>query len=202
MKYLDCYNDDYIKEMFKKIDSRDEIYNHGLRHALNVVENIEKLGRLLEIDSEELNYLKIAGYLHDIGRYESNDNHQLFSRDFVLKHVRSKIDSNWLDRISLAIEKHHEKENVGDLSLFEHIVLFADKMDFSYKRLKYDVECFENNILSIDFEIRDNKFLVICKCKRYFSNKELEECVNYQKVLKRVKEFANKLNLHYEVNLI
>lgn len=199
MKYIDLISDTSINELFDKIDSRDDVYNHGMKHALNVVDNIDKLGKLLNINSEELNYLKIAGYLHDIGRADNDENHQVFSKNFVFNYLNSKIDPVWLDKILLAIEKHHEKENVSNLSLFEHILLFADKMDFSYKRLKVKGECFENNILSIDFKIIDNKFILVCRCIRPFTNSELSESEKYQKIVKRVQEFSSKLNLGYEI---
>ena len=192
-------SDTSINELFEKIDSRDDVYNHGMKHALNVVDNIEKLGKLLNINSEELNYLKIAGYLHDIGRVDNDENHQVFSKNFVFNYLNSKIDSVWLDKILLAIEKHHEKENVSNLSLFEHILLFADKMDFSYKRLKVKEECFENNILDIDFMIVDNKFILECRCIRLFLQDELMNSVKYQKIIKRIQEFSSKLNLGYEI---
>ena len=199
MKYIDLISDTSINELFEKIDYRDDVYNHGMKHALNVVDNIEKLGKLLNINSEELNYLKIAGYLHDIGRADNDENHQVFSKNFVFNYLNSKIDSVWLDKILLAIEKHHEKENVSNLSLFEHILLFADKMDFSYKRLKVKEECFENNILDIDFMIVDNKFILECRCIRSFLQDELINSVKYQKIIKRVQEFSSKLNLDYEI---
>ncbi len=199
MKYIDLLDDNELNDMFERIDSRDEVYNHGMSHALNVVENIDKLSKLLNINIEELNYLKIAGYLHDIGRAFSDENHQMFSKDFVFKYLNSKIDPIWLNKILLAIEKHHEKENVNSLSLFEHILLFSDKMDFSYKRLKVKAECFESNILDIDFEIVNNKFILECRCIRPFSESELASSEKYQKIIKRVQEFSSKLNLGYEV---
>ncbi len=199
MKYIDLISDTSINELFEKIDSRDDIYNHGMKHALNVVDNIEKLGKMLNINSEELEYLKIAGYLHDIGRADNDENHQIFSKNFVFNYLTSKIDPVWLDKVLHAIEKHHEKENVFSLSLFEHILLFADKMDFSYKRLKTRDECFEKNVLDIDFMIVDNKFILECRCIRPFSQDELMNSVKYQKIIKRVQEFSSKLNLGYEI---
>ena len=199
MKYIDLISDTSINELFDKIDSRDDVYIHGMKHALNVVDNIDKLGKMLNINSEELNYLKIAGYLHDIGRVDGDENHQVLSKNFVFNYLNSKMDSVWLNKILSAIEKHHEKENVGSLSLFEHILLFADKMDFSYKRLKVKGDCFENNILDIDFMVVDNKFILECRCIKPFSQDELMNSVKYQKIIKRVQEFSSKLNLGYEI---
>ena len=199
MKYIDLLDDNELNDMFERIDSRDEIYNHGRIHALNVVDNIEKLGKLLNLSDEELNYLKIAGYLHDVGRAFGDENHQIFSKDFAFKYLNSKVDSIWLNKILLAIEKHHEKLQVETLSLFEHILLFSDKMDFSYKRLKVKADCFESNILDIDFDINGNKFILKCRCIRPFSDEELSKSEKYQKILKRVQEFSSKLNLGYDI---
>ena len=202
MKYTDLLDEQDLHIIFERLDKMDDVYNHGEVHALTVVENIDKLGRILNINFEELNYLKIAGYLHDIGRINGNDNHQIFSKDLVLKYLNTKVDPVWLNKILSAIEKHHEKENVGSLSLFEHILLFADKMDFSYKRLTVKDNCFESNILAIDFYIVDNKFVLECRCIKPFSNEELVNSIKYQKILKRVQEFASKLNLEYEIRFV
>ncbi|MBE6151550.1 MAG: HD domain-containing protein [Firmicutes bacterium] len=199
MKYIDLLDDGILNDMFEKIETKDEVYNHGMIHALNVVDNIEKLGKLLNLSDEELNYLKIAGYLHDVGRAFSDENHQIFSKDFAFKYLNSKVDSIWLNKILLAIEKHHEKLQVETLSLFEHILLFSDKMDFSYKRLKVKADCFESNILDIDFDINENKFILECRCIRPFSDEELSKSEKYQKILKRVQEFSSKLNLRYDI---
>lgn len=68
MNYLEIYNDQYIWNQFYEIDKSNKVYkNHGLKHALNVVSNIEELSKILNISNDELKYLKIAGYLHDIG---------------------------------------------------------------------------------------------------------------------------------------
>ena len=72
-------------------------------------------------------------------------------------------------------------------------------MDFSYKRLKVKEECFENNILDIDFMIVDNKFILECRCIRLFLQDELMNSVKYQKIIKRIQEFSSKLNLGYEI---
>ena len=202
MNYFELFNDDYIKEQFKIMDSRDEMYNHGLMHALNVVENIEKIGDVLKIDLETLSYLKIAGFLHDIGRIAGDENHYLKGKELVRKYLESKVDKVWLDKILSAIENHHEKVNVDKLSLFDHIVLFADKMDFSYKRLNKDIECFENNILDINFDIVNDAFIVIIKFKNKTTNSDFESWIMYSKIIKRIDEFVNKLGIKWEFKFI
>lgn len=202
MNYLDLLNDDYINNLFKIIDSRNDVCNHGLKHALNVVENIVKIGDVLNIDSETLSYLKIAAFLHDVGRIEGDENHYLNGKELVKKYLNFKIDKEWLDKILSAIEKHHEKENVDKLSLFNHIVLFADKMDFSCKRFNNNVRCFENNILDINFEIIDNIFIVVIQFKDKVTYIDFERWIMYPKVIKRIDEFANKLDMKWEIKFV
>ena len=70
---------------------------------------------------------------------------------------------------------------------------------FTKPVVKVKEECFENNILDIDFMIVNNKFILECRCIRPFLQDELMNSIKYQKIIKRVQEFSSKLNLGYEV---
>lgn len=206
MNYIDIVMDEFIKETFLKIDKENNSYiSHGMQHTLNVVENIEKIAKILDIDETTLNYLKIAGYLHDIGRVYGDDDHYLKSRDFVYKYLNGKIEEVWFNKILSAIQRHHEKENVANLPLFEHIVLFADKMDFSCKRLVDNSdEYFESKVLGIDFAINKNRnvFIIILKVSDPLVSEEFSQWHMYNKVLKRIVQFAEKLNMDYEIKFV
>ena len=62
------------KELRRELEEIDEScpneISHGYQHAINVIENIKKLAKLLEIDETTTDYLIIAGYLHDLGQKE------------------------------------------------------------------------------------------------------------------------------------
>lgn len=207
MNYLEIYNDQYIRNQFYEIDKSNKVYkNHGLKHALTVVSNIEKLSKILNVSTEELNYLKIAGYLHDIGRSITKEayEHDIKGSEFINNYLTNKIDKEWLKRISSTVEKHHTNENLENLNLFEHIVLFADKMDFSIARVEDNEisEYFEKNIKSVDFEIDKNYIYVVIQL---INNKTEEDFMNWDpsnKIIKRIKEFADKLDRKYKINFI
>lgn len=209
MKYTDLINDKEIKKIFFKIDDNtDNQVIHGEQHALNVVDYTQKISRLLKIDDETQEYLKIAAYLHDIGHQYGKDNHPINSKIFANKYLKDKIDEKWLKRILSAIEKHHEHKKINELDLFEHILLFADKMDFSYKRLnkKYleihqSEYLLEKDIININFDIKNNTFIILIKTKNLSLNK-FQKWSFYNKTIKRIEEFANKINMNYEIKII
>lgn len=207
MNYLEIYNDQYIRNQFYEIDKSNRVYkNHGLKHALNVVSNIEKLSKILNISNEELKYLKIAGYLHDIGRSITKEtrDHDIKGAEFINDYLTNKIDKNWLGKISSAVEKHHTYDNLETLSLFEHIILFADKMDFSTARVEENEtkEYFEKNIQSIDFKIDENYIYVIIQLINYKTKEDFMNWDPSNKIIKRIKEFADKLDRKYKINFI
>lgn len=209
MNYKELTEAPKLKELLTMIDqNNDNQMNHGLKHAKNVVENIEKLGTILNIDKKTLEYLKIAGYLHDIGQITATNDHSLEGKKIVKDYLANKIDNSYYEKILSAIEHHHQKELIEDLPLFEHIVLFADKMDFTYKRLDKsyikkhpEKEYMEQNILEVNFSVEDNIFIVTMKVTDMDSIKKIESWEYYAKIKKRITEFANKLNKEYQIRI-
>ena len=129
MNYKDILNDKIIINEFDKIDMHhDNRFNHGRNHAENVMNNALKLAKALELNDTEINYLYMACILHDLGQLGGSENHYVRSRDFAKEYLNNKIDKEWFDKIILAIENHHEKKNINNLSLFEHLVLFAENI--------------------------------------------------------------------------
>lgn len=72
------------KELKQKLEEIDKIcpseISHGYQHAKNVIENIKKLAKLLEIEETITDYLIIAGYLHDLGQKEGPKDHTIRSK--------------------------------------------------------------------------------------------------------------------------
>ncbi len=210
MKYKDIIEDKQITKILNTIDAKnDNEMNHGLKHTINVIENIKKITTLLNIDNETLEYLMIAGYLHDIGQLYKNKNHTLEGERLASKYLKDKINKKWYNQILSAIKNHHEKETVNNISLFDHIVLFADKMDFSYKRLdlnyieKHKKQHFiENSIKEINFDIKNNIFIVIIKINNEQDIVNIKSWNYYPNIERRIHEFADKINMNYKIKFI
>ena len=208
MNYKELLNDSIIVGEFDKIDQHhDNRFDHGKKHAENVMNNVIKLANVLGLGETEINYLCIACLLHDLGQLGGSENHYLRSKEFAEVYLKDKISKNWLDKIILAVENHHEKQNVDNLSLFEHLVLFADKMDFTNKRLDYGYinkakeECFEIHIINVDFKVENDVLSVIISTDGKIAEKDFVEWDYYPKILKRIEEFASKLKLKYSIEI-
>lgn len=206
MTYKDILNDKKILDIYNEIDKKNiSPIIHGKQHVLNVIDNLEKLSKVIYIDNKDLELLKIAITLHDIGHIYEKDIHPIKSYEFAKEYLQDKINTDDLEKIISAIKNHHEKENINNITLFEHILLFIDKMDFTNKRLNLNHKTkeylIESDILDINFETDNNFFYVIIKTNNIAIDK-LKYWDYYPKIVKRINEFAHKLNKNYEIKII
>lgn len=209
MNYNELLRDEQILEIFGKIDQHhNNKYNHGKQHAANVINNMIQLTNLLKVEKQEQNYLCIAALLHDIGQLEGKEEHYVRSSNFANNYLKDKVTVEWNSKITQAILKHHEKEKIENLSLFEHLLLFADKMDFTKNRLdqtfiqENKVECIENHIKEIQFTIIDQVFHVIIITDSKINEFDFLKWNYYSKLVNRIREFSNKINRQYKIQFI
>lgn len=206
MNYKDILNDQEIINIYNKID-QDNLNSifHGKTHVLNVLDNLDKLNKVLNIDEKDLELLKIAITLHDTGHLYGKDNHHEKSAEYAKNYLKNKLDKNDLNKIISAIKNHHEKNNIDNISLFDHILLFVDKMDFSNKRLNPNYRTreylMEADILDIDFSIDKDTFYIIIKTNNIDIDK-FKYWDYYSKIYKRIQEFAYKINKKFEIKTI
>lgn len=171
MTYENILKDQEILKLLNQIDNNSTItIYHGLNHILNVLNNIDKLNLLFNLEKETINNLKITTCLHDLGQIKDKENHELHSQQYAYNYLKNKVDLPTLQQITSAILNHHEKEKVTELSFFEHLLLFADKMDFTKNRInpKYiEVHSkkylLEKDLLSVNFELKESTFFIIIK---------------------------------------
>lgn len=204
--YDELIKDKDILGIFNEIDNNNDIrISHGLNHILNVVNNVEKICNLLKINDEEKNLLKIAAYLHDIGQINKEGNHYDNSSDYAKEYLQDKLDETSLNKILNAIKNHHEKEKINELDLFSHILLFSDKIDFTYKRLnpnfinKNNEYILEKDIKDINFNIKDNNFIITISSN--IDMDKFKEWSFYPKIIKRCEEFSKKINKDLIINI-
>lgn len=139
----------------------------------------------------------IAGYLHDLGQKEGKKDHTIRSSKRAEKYLPEEMDKKWKQKILSSILHHHEHQNIKELSLFEHILLFADKLDVTKVRQnkKYTSKKNQDNYIEtieeVNFKIEGKNFIV-----EIIKNKEnnLKEWDYFKKMEERVIEFANKIN--------
>ncbi|MCX8074196.1 MAG: HD domain-containing protein [Clostridia bacterium] len=200
--YKQILEDQEIIDELRKIDDHsNSSYNHGIRHAKHVVDIMKKLIVLLNIEKPESEYLLIACTLHDIGQVYGSDNHSMKSREFAQKYLKNKVDEQWISKILSSLETHHQRENLDNLPLFNHLVLFADKIDFTCRRLEKGItDAFENHITGVDFKIENNIFKVMITSDKEVTAINFLNDFEYSiKIIDRIQQFASKLKLSYEI---
>ncbi len=206
--YKKILRDTVIINEYKKIDKQNQhSFNHGMKHIQNVVEIIYKLSDVLNIDEEVKNNLLIASVLHDVGQVDCRDNHGLKGRNFAEKYLEGKIDQTDLCSILEAIEFHSQIDRMYDLPLFSNIICFADKMDFTVKRLEKDykniygyIVC--ENVTDVKFNYNKDSFCVSVSLQGIADEKAKELLLarnSFKKAIQVTIALSNKLNVKPEL---
>ena len=215
--------DEIIQNKYKIIQEVDTTsYYHGFQHISNVIKILEKFIELFNIDEQNAEKLKIAILFHDIGREETGKNHELKSAEFMKKHLNTKYDiskfgftKNDLDEIYEAIRLHEQKENLENLTFFQLLVNFVDKLDVTKERVnlnnplnpelpsyKYDIlreiylDVYEVNII-----IEDTNFIIEFEGNENLTLERLYSIPFMQRVDKLHKEFSKRNGLNAKVRI-
>lgn len=198
--YKSILSDQKVIDEYAKIDAQNIYpFSHGLQHAANVAEIVGKLADILGIVDNQKQYLQIACALHDIGQTIGRENHELRAKLFSQEYLQNEIPKAGLDEILLAIEKHDQETDLDELSLFTNLVCFADKMDFSQKRLEKDYEkkfdyLIYSDIVDINFEYDKDCFKILITTNKISNAIELlEERSFFKKVIKSGIAMSKKL---------
>jgi len=75
------------------------------------------------------------------------------------------------------------------------------RLDKNYIELHNDNYFIENDIINIDFDIKDNIFIIIIETNN-IDIKKLSKWNYYPKIIKRIEEFSNKINMKYKIKII
>ena len=206
LKYTDSYKE-YGKNIKRKID-----------HTLRVCTLCEEIAKSLNLSSEDIKLAKLAGLLHDIGRFEQYKNYQTFNDaksidhgnlgreiltdEFLEKYNWNKKNNELLRKV---VSNHNKKELENDLSpkekLICQIVRDADKVDIFYLVLNSDILELEDSNISDDVyaEIMHKEAVTnekkVTKADNLVCNLAFVFDINFPKTLEiiRKKDYLNKL---------
>ena len=164
ISYKDILNNEAIKAEYAKIDKINPFpFAHGLQHINNVCAIMDELTDLLNISGEEKDALMISAVLHDVGQADGRERHGYKARKFAERLLDDELRGNsYYEDLMSAIE-HHDEKSTTAYPLFTVLVQFADKMDFTKKRLEPDYfEKFGHivyeNFLDVKFINDDSSF--------------------------------------------
>lgn len=210
MRYEDVLNDKYIINIIESIEDfenseYDARADHGRKHAIKVVNIIEKIMLSLNCSKEYIELGKITGILHDIGCLKGKKNHAAISYDMAKVYLEDK-DINEVDKdiILSAIFDHRQGDNIQ--SIIGASLLIADKIDLDKTRILeqgLNVEGFKEliNIEKVDVDIIENNLIVDMKTNNKFSKLEFMKYYFIPKAISITKKASEYLGLVSEFNI-
>lgn len=208
------------KSIIKKYDEIQMLdttsYYHGYKHIINVLNILKKFIEILDIPEHEADKLSVAVLFHDIGRGETGKNHELLSAEFMRDYFKNinislfGFKKSDIDEIYDAIRVHEQKESLEELTLFQLLLNFVDKLDVTRERInlnnplnpelpsyKYDIfrEVYLD-VIAVNPKIEDNNLLLEFECS---SNMTLERLYSIP-FMKMVDKLHNELARRYKYN--
>ncbi len=151
LEYTNHYRK-YGKNMIRKIE-----------HTFRVVQLVEEIALSLNLNEEDTYVVKLAGLLHDIGRFEQYKNYQTFKDEDSINHGKLGEDiltDNFLKKftdknfsiIRKAVFNHNKLEIDKSLNekekLICNIVRDADKIDILNLVLNFSILVIKNDKIS------------------------------------------------------
>ena len=206
LKYADSY-----KEYGENIERKRN-------HTLRVCALCEEISKSLNLTDEDTKLAKMAGLLHDIGRFEQYKNYQTFDDEKSLDHgnlgceiltdkflEKFNNDKKNNELLRKVVYNHNKKEIANDLNpkekLICQIVRDADKVDIFYLVLNSDILQVENSDISdsVYDEIMCKRLVTkekrVTKADNLVCNLAFVFDINFSKTLEiiRKKDYLNKL---------
>jgi hypothetical protein len=108
--------------------------DHGLDHAKRVAHYCQGLGQMLGLNKEQIEILRVAAILHDIGVSSSGkDEHNIRSAEWVSGWLSEKkrLDPTYKKELINLVRNHHK----GNASLVMCVLVFAEKLDICHQRV-------------------------------------------------------------------
>lgn len=203
-------NDNYILEMYKKIEIYENDHYapayHSKVHAFNVSKLIKKILSLTTNNLQLIEDAAIAGLLHDLGCYNGKENHEKRSYEIAKKYMdENRIILQYHNEILEAIKKHRN-DFYSNNPILRALVL-SDKLDITKERIsKFGMNIIGmrqlQHIYDVVVDLQNDIFIVnFLTDENIDINELLEEYSFMKKVFLSIKAYANYINLDYIIKI-
>lgn len=203
-------NDNYILEMYKKIEIYEKDHcapaYHSKVHAFNVSKLIKKILSLTTSNFQLIEDAEIAGLLHDLGCYKGKENHEKRSYEIAKKYMEeNRIILQYHNEVLEAI-KNHRNDFYSNNPILRVLVL-SDKLDITQERIsKFGMNIIGmrqlQHIYDVVVDLQNDIFIVnFLTDENIDINELLEEYSFMKKVFLSIKAYANYINLDYIIKI-
>jgi len=192
--------EEYVFNLFKEKTPAVNIY-HDLSHTQSVVQSIKKMGSASGLSDSEMEIVLIAGWFHDIGYFDTGDEHEEKSVEYAKEFLKGrKYPDENIDKIISCIRATKIPSNPKNL--MEEVICDADLHHLGIKDFFDKNELFRaeyekrNNTLYSEFDWIKNNIDFFTQHKFYtkYARDKYEEQknINLLKLQKRLRKEIKK----------
>ena len=125
---------DFVLNIFDEKLSENLLY-HGVKHTLDVLNNVEIIGKYGNLNEDDLNILRICAIFHDVGYIDIYDGHEaksaIYAAEFFQsKHVDGIIIKQVVDAILSTQLPQKPKDVISEMLCDADLMYLADQSEY------------------------------------------------------------------------
>ncbi len=139
MTYSEIKSNSEVKALINKASKNLDVLgftDHSVAHTTLVAERAADILSKLGYSEKEIELVKIAGYMHDIGNAVNRTHHAEYGA-LLVNDILSKTDIDLIDKVTImsAISNHDESTG-GAVDAVSAALIIADKTDVRRSRVR------------------------------------------------------------------
>ena len=177
--------DEEIKEFIKKGDETLAVLgftDHSVAHCSLVADRAARILEEFGYSQHEIELVKIAGYMHDIGNSINRKNHAEYG-GILANDLLKKYDLSISDRVTIvsAISNHDESTG-GAKDIISAALIIADKTDVRRNRVRTSSAGNFDIHDRVNYAVKDNTLMINLEKKTITLDLHLDEniCTMYE----------------------
>ena len=166
---------------------------HSFQHVMRVCETAEYIMKTLSYEEHEIELVKIAGYMHDIGNLVNRVDHSQSGAVMAFRILdKLGMDADDIAKIVSTIGNHDEGTGVPINAMAAALIL-ADKSDVRRSRVRNtDISAFDIHD-RVNYSVRSSKLMIDDERKNITLTLELDP--NFSSVMDYFEIFLNRMIL-------
>lgn len=184
MNYKEIRKNEEVKELLKKGNANLGILgytDHSEAHAALVAERAAYILRSFGYDEHEVELVRVAGFIHDIGNAVNRSHHAEYGA-LLANELLKDTDMKTADRIAVisAIGNHDESDG-GAVDAISAALIIADKTDVRRNRVRSEMAAFDIHD-RVNYAVTEAKLDIDTEKKVITLNLQIDEqiCTMYE----------------------
>lgn len=141
MKVMCKIDDKMVREakyfVFALLDKKlsDKLLYHGTKHTLDVLKNVEVIGKYSNLTEDDFNILRMSALFHDVGYIDSYKGHEavsaIYATDYLkLKHVDALCRKRVIDAILSTQLPQKPKDEISEMLCDADLMYLSSQSEY------------------------------------------------------------------------